>query len=233
MTVVSIHQGHFLPWLGYWNKVLCSDVFVWLDTVQFRKNYFQNRVHIKDSHGERVWLTAPVTCNHGDPLLSVQIPESNWKKKVLGTLRQSYGRAPFFGDYFPGIEAVIESSGTGLDDLNFSMFRHILTLIQGDSVQVVKGSMLAVSDEPTERLIDYCKHYHATVYIAGKGGANYMRLELFEHAGIQVVWQRYHENQPEYEQINGPFLAGLSVVDALFNVGAEKTRELITNAWKP
>lgn len=38
--IVSIHQPAYLPWLGYFHKILRSDVFVFLDTVQLEKNGF-------------------------------------------------------------------------------------------------------------------------------------------------------------------------------------------------
>ena len=50
--IVSVHQPHFLPWTGYLNKLVHSDVFVWLDSVQYRKNYFQNRTEIRGRDGE-------------------------------------------------------------------------------------------------------------------------------------------------------------------------------------
>ena len=38
MTTISIHQPVYLPWLGFFEKVISSEKFVFLDDVQFEKN---------------------------------------------------------------------------------------------------------------------------------------------------------------------------------------------------
>ena len=57
--IVSVHQPQYIPWLGYFDKIDRSDLFVFLDTVQYKKNEFQNRNRIKNNQGWQ-WLTVPV-----------------------------------------------------------------------------------------------------------------------------------------------------------------------------
>ena len=38
MKVVAIHQPEYLPWLGFFKKMMNVELFVFLDDVQFRKN---------------------------------------------------------------------------------------------------------------------------------------------------------------------------------------------------
>ena len=54
--ILSAHQPAYLPWLGYFEKIACADVFIFLDTVQFEKNSFINRNKIKTQQGPQ-WLT--------------------------------------------------------------------------------------------------------------------------------------------------------------------------------
>lgn len=232
MKIVAIHQGHFLPWLGYWNKVVNADVFVWLDIVQFRKNYFQNRVHIKSVGAEKVWLTVPVSFNFGESLSQVCIVKGDWQKKVLGTIKQHYRRAPFFDVLYPGIADIIMSASDLLDELNYSLFQHIKNLLGFDHVEVHKASSLQLkAEDPTQRLVDICEHFKATNYLAGRGGTNYMDTTRFDQAGMSIIWQDFHGNQPIYEQINGSFVSGLSVIDSLFNVGSKESARLIRQSW--
>ena len=59
MTIISIHQPVYLPWLGFFEKIISSEKFVLLDDVQYEKNGFQNRNKIRTSDGD-MWLTIPV-----------------------------------------------------------------------------------------------------------------------------------------------------------------------------
>ena len=52
---MSAHQPAYLPWLGYLDKIKRSDIFIFLDTVQFEKNSFTNRNKIKTKNGP-IWL---------------------------------------------------------------------------------------------------------------------------------------------------------------------------------
>jgi hypothetical protein len=48
--IVSIHQPNYLPWIGYFNKISRSDIFVIFDDVQFpigKRGFFGNRNKIK------------------------------------------------------------------------------------------------------------------------------------------------------------------------------------------
>ena len=75
MTALAIHQPHYLPWLGYLAKWAAADVFVFLDTVQYVRNGWQNRNRIKTAAGPR-WLTVPVHARLGTPLAEVASPRN-------------------------------------------------------------------------------------------------------------------------------------------------------------
>ena len=43
MTKVAIMQPTYLPWAGYFGLMMASDIFIFLDNVQFEKRGWQQR----------------------------------------------------------------------------------------------------------------------------------------------------------------------------------------------
>ena len=82
----------------YFDKLIRSDVFVFLDTVQFEKNSFINRNQILSKQGP-VWLTIPVKTK-GHLTSSLQETEidntQHWQKKHLKSIELTYKKASFF-----------------------------------------------------------------------------------------------------------------------------------------
>ena len=226
--IVAIHQPQFLPWLGYFDKMDQADFFCLLDTVQYKKNEWQNRNRIKVREGWQ-WLTVPVTYRFPQKIHEVGINQGvNWGRKHLQALRTYYSKAPFFDRYFPEFETLYGEPAEMLLEINVRTIFYLRDAL-GITTPIVRSSEMELSEEPTERLIDICSSVGANTYLAGRDGRKYMDLKKFSMAGLTIRFQDYEH--PEYRQINGPFVSHLSVVDLLFNHG-EKSLEIIRSTGR-
>ena len=84
-NILSLMQPTYFPWLGYFNLIKQSDVFVVYTTTQLQKRSWQIRNKIKTSQGT-TWLTIPLKLKgHTSKLIQdVLIDNSQqWKKKHL------------------------------------------------------------------------------------------------------------------------------------------------------
>ena len=93
VKTISIHQPGYLPWLGFFHKMICSDEFVIFDDVQFGKNSFDNRNKIKTPNGP-IWLTVPIiTAGKSKETMinTAQIDNRQpWRKKHSDTIKLNY-----------------------------------------------------------------------------------------------------------------------------------------------
>jgi len=224
--VLAVLQPGYLPWLGYFDQVNRTDIFVHYDDVQYDKHGWRNRNRVKSSQGHPHWLTVPVLHSGKDwpRVMDVEIDQrSNWPRKHLGTLLQFYGKAPYFKRYFPELEEVLSQPFSRLVDLNLALTGKICSLL-GLERQWERSSLLGVPGEKSERLISLCQRFGVTHYLTGDAARDYLDLPAFERIGVKVVWQDYRH--PEYPQGPLAFVPYLSIVDLLLNCGPDSLRIL-------
>ncbi|ULA63394.1 MAG: hypothetical protein LZF86_110089 [Nitrospira sp.] len=223
---VTIHQPQFLPWLGYLDKIDRADVFVVLDTVQFKKNEWQNRNRIRTAEGWQ-WLTVPVLHRFGQLVQEVAInPAAAWREPHLRALEMHYARAPFRDRYLPELREIYAQPWSKLSDLNLAVIRWLLQAY-GIATPLRCASELTAREEPTDRLIDLCRAVGATQYLAGPGAEGYMDQPRFEASGVELEMQEFHH--PVYWQAYEPFEPNLSAIDLLFCQGPEALSQLRGN----
>jgi hypothetical protein len=215
--IVAIHQPQYLPWLGYFDKIRQADIFCYLDSVQYKKNDWQNRNRIKTSQGWQ-WLTVPVHFQFPEKISEVKINTTvNWRKKHLQALVTNYRRAPYFEKYIEVFGQVYSEDWVSVSELNIRFIERLVDALGMSQKPAVKSSQLALREDPTDRLIDVCRELEADTYLAGQDGTKYMDLERFKENGIGVIIQDF--KHPEYPQMFDGFQSHMSVVDLLFNCG--------------
>lgn len=215
---ITIHQPQFMPWLGYLDKIDQADLFIVLDTVQFKKNEWQNRNRIRTSNGWQ-WLTVPVLQRFGQRIDEVTInPTASWRDQHLRALRMHYARAPHRDPYLAGLRELYEQPWERLYELNLAVIRWLLQSF-GITTPVRCASEWTAREEPTDRLIDLCRGVGATQYLAGPGADGYMDKGRFEASGVRLEMQTFHH--PVYRQVYQPFEPNLSAIDLLFMQGPD------------
>ena len=230
MKVVTIHQPDFLPWMPFFNRIISCDLFIVLDSVQYVRRGWHNRVKIKSPNGIN-WLTVPVNSKNKftQELRNTEIDNSTkWKSKHLGLLLQCYGRSKYFDIVFPILEQVYSNEHRLLIDLNMELTNAILKFLEISSSILFSSEYSAIGTK-NNLLIALLKEVRATDYLSGLGARNYLEESLYNKNKINVTWQDY--TPPIYLQApENEFIPGLSIIDCLFHCGGTKTRELIESA---
>ncbi|MBL8150702.1 MAG: WbqC family protein [Blastocatellia bacterium] len=219
MRIVILQPG-YIPWLGFFDQLHRADIFVVYDDVQYTRRDWRSRNRIKAHSGEH-WLSVPVK-NHGkfDQLIKdAEIDYSQkWTRKHLGAISTYYKQAPFFEEYFPQLESLLNSSPKLLLELDLQLIKECAQWL-GITTPLVLASTLNAEGRSSERLISICKKLAATDYLTGKAAQSYLDEKLFSEAGITVEYHEYAH--PRYRQLHGEFIPYMSVIDLLFNHGLE------------
>jgi WbqC-like protein family len=221
-------QSNYIPWKGYFDLIACADVFVVYDSVQYTKNDWRNRNRIMTKSGP-VWLTLPIATagRSGQIIKDACLSDLKALPKHLVTLHQTYGGLAGF----KSIERAIVNSYSrligikNLHEINVVLLKELSALLGIKTAIIDDSQFVFSSTNPTQKLVDICFQLGADTYVTGPAGLNYLEINLFDEADIQVEVIRY-DGYTEYRQL-GPstFEHGVSVIDLIANVGLDAAKE--------
>ena len=219
-----IRQPGYMPNLGFFKKIQSSDIFVFLDDVQFSKDSFDNRNQIKTNFGSE-WITVPLN----RPVFEKKFNEvsisykTNWIKEHCNMIFENYKSTPYFSSYWYEIEKILNYKHKLLIQLNFELIKYFIKTLDIHT-KTVKSSELSITKIKTERLIEICLKLNAKCYISGIGGKDYLDESLFENTKIKLIYENFIH--PKYTQIHGDFIKNMSIIDLLLNEGPKSKKIL-------
>jgi hypothetical protein len=233
-VVLVAHQPAYLPWHGYFSRLLDVRRLLLLDHVQFAERGWQHRNYLRDRRGRRVRLTVPVSRHFGQPINAVRIADPRFARRHWTTIQQCYHTAPFWDDYRTDLAALYGHTWAHLADLNIALTRLFLDALHLP-VALQRSSTLAPTSRATAMLADLCAATGTTVLRVGTGARHYLDHQMLTSAGITVEIADYRH--PPYPQGPGPFVPELSILDALLHVGPATVdllqRGAELSAWTP
>ena len=223
MKIVAIHQPNFFPWLGYFDKIARSDVFIFLDHVQLQKTggTWSNRVKLLQG-GEARWVTAPILRQFHGVLAIKEMefqPANPWRDKLLKSLITNYSRAPFFVEVLELLEPLIRNPESKLARYNGAAVTAIVEYLGLATKKILWSSEIRVDGQSNDMLIALTRAVDGDAYLCGGGAAGYQEDAAFASSGVGLVYQNFQH--PVYPQVGTKdYVLGLSVIDALMNIGA-------------
>lgn len=222
--ILSGHQPNYLPWLGFFDKMQQSDIFIIADNFQFENQGFTNRNRIKMVNVAK-WLTVPIEHAREPQLINevkISCKVDGWARKHWLSMKQHYSRAPYWEKYSAFFEQTYLKDWSLLIDLNIHLIRGIMGFL-GITTPLILASSLKAEGKNSDLLLAYCKELGADTYLSGNGSKAYLDVNKFNQAGVKVVFQDFEYSV--YQQRNGgEFVPNLSVIDYLFCTGGAAWR---------
>ena len=224
MRKVAIVQSNYIPWKGFFDMVASVDEFILYDDMQYTRRDWRNRNQIKTPQGVQ-WLTVPVKVKgrYHQTIRETEIDGTDWAQEHWKALAQNYRRAPHFGEVAKWLEPLYAQDVPAmLSDLN-RRFMEAICRALGIHTPIRNSWDYVLEDGKSERLAGLCEQAGGTDYVSGPAARDYLDESVFAARGLRVHWFDY-SGYPEYPQLWGPFTHGVTVLDLLFNCGAEAPR---------
>jgi hypothetical protein len=169
---VASHQPNFLPWAGYWHKVLSADLFIVCAGVQWPRHNYANRIE----HGGS-WITVPVESHSTDKTyLEVRVSTDAGQLQKLRRRLAAIVAQASHRDRLQFIDQRLAAlvPGGSIYDLNLHLIRDIAKVLGTGTVIVVDRERDA-GGTTTERLRQMVVRGApgVTEYLMGPGALDY------------------------------------------------------------
>jgi hypothetical protein len=227
---LSIMQPYLFPYIGYFHLVDASDVFVFYDDAQYRKNSWVNRNRIL-VNGAAGWLTLPVRKAHHTLPISARDYHIDQKTiaSLLGKIAGAYRKAPHFSEVFPLISELLSFEDANVARFNENCVRGLSSFV-GLKTKMLRSGDLPIERElkGEERILAICKHMGATHYLNASGGTSLYRPGRFADCGVQL--QFLPPTHLSFPQFGAPPIENLSIIDVMmFNSRIQIRKMLAEN----
>ena len=205
-------QPYFFPYPGYFRLLADTDVFVYLDDVQFPRSGWVHRNKFEFLDSSINWLTLPVTRGSRE---STTIVDLSYREEDKASFYRRFFSTRFLSN-IP--ENLINFDNSVVIDLK-SQIEFIAKELRFFP-EFYSSSQLAIPSDFSgqRRIIEICKVLNASKYINLNGGIKYYDSEEFRKFGIKLeILQKYE----------GTFS---SVIDSLSRSSKHSIRrEIISN----
>ncbi len=216
--ILSAHQPCYMPWPGYFAKMIDSEKWCVYDVCPLEDSGYENRVQIKTKQGVQ-WLTVPVRRKRGQPISDVEVcHDQPWRRKHARAIELAYSEAPFFAQHWPSLKSMIyDHDWHHLSELNVATVAWLLDAMGVKPPPMYVASQLELQSTKSAAVLDMCLKLNADGYIFGVNGRDYADGDAFKRNGVTPAFQRY--TCVPYYQRDDTFTPGLSTLDMLFNLG--------------
>ena len=218
---ISFNQPAFIPWGGFFARLLSSDKMVLLDETVLAHGFtYVNRNRIKGPEGE-VWITVPLKRKgRGEQKIKdLEIYEKGrWADKFQLTLRHFYGKSVYFEPVFEEIKAAVEASGESFMNLVLALSNILIRFLEIDKEMVLQ-SETGMTGKGTALLVSISRKLGAREVVLPYFSEKAVDVGLFNKEKIQVRFLRYQP--PPHPQFWGGFAENLSALDLFLCLGKQ------------
>lgn len=221
--IIAIHQPNYLPWIGYFHKMLRCDIFVYADDVLLSSTSVTHRNKIKCANGPLL-LSVPLAKKKvliKDVLIS---NKEKWAQKHFQSIQHCYARTRYWPLYKDRFKEIYAQRWDKLIDLNLALIALIREILEIDTMTILSSQLPNLQGRKSERILDICRKLDGDIYLSGQGAKVYNDEQAFKDHHIQLKYQQF--KHPVYPQKWGAFVEKLSIIDLIFNCGPA-SREIL------
>ncbi len=199
---ISILQPTYWARTHVWNRILDSDIYVWLDHVQFARgaDRWEDRTLLEQADGRELILRLPLNGSKRVPWNEVGVRQ-DWLKHRK-SIEQNYRN--IHEDIFDRVYRPAEH----METICWRTLLEVKDILQPRTA-IVKSSDFSFGEKKGDLMLEICNFFQADEYLTGAFGASYLPVDDFTEAGVKIVVQDWKAPKTVKGEIANPSILHL------------------------
>ncbi len=225
--ILSAHQPNFLPWFGYFEKIIKSDIFVFSDDVVFVKQQLSNRINISNNLNKNFTITLPINRRKGNRLYEKFLSDDKkLVKKSILKIVENYKSYKYTNEVNQICDSILNfyNKGFPLSKININIIKFICMKLDINN-NFYLGSDLGLQEySKNERLLKRSQILGIMTYLHGKGAKEYQDNKFLINNGMTPVEIDYDMTKVIFDENYS-----MSIIHHIATLGLQEIKNRINN----
>lgn len=208
-------QPYIFPYVGYFQLISASEIFVFYDDVNYINKGWINRNRILLNNDAHMLTFSCKAASQNKLIKDIEhAVDGKTIKKTLSKIQGAYAKAPQYKVVYELIDQILNSQAASISDLAINSVEQICEYL-GVSSTFKRSSATYSNTElkKADRLIDITQAEQKKTYINPEGGKAIYTKEYFKECGVDLKFLL--PQKTEYKQFSDEFVPWLSIIDVL------------------
>jgi hypothetical protein len=198
---ISVMQPYFFPSLRYYQLASSTSKFVFLDDVNFKKNYYINKNFIRDKKLNEINITVPVIkASQNKLIIQTEISShEDWAQKIKLKIKHCYSNFPNFKSINQVINSVLETNSPNISELAIKSITAIFDYLD-IKINFYKSSENFSSSknlEKSDRLLSISHSLNSKFINNPIGGQTIYDKNYFLNKGVMLSFINTQQGNPD------------------------------------
>lgn len=223
-------QPYFLPYMGYYSLIKCSDRWIFNDEVQMIHKGWIERNRVLKQYGGWHYIRVPLVKHHHTTLIKDIFirNDEGWKDKIIAQLGHFRKNAPFFNQVINFLKEAFEQEFDTITQLNVHLLKKTCEYINMPfEYEILSEMNLAIEEsvEPDDWSLNICKVLGIDHYVNPILGKQFYDVGKYEKNGIKINF--LNKDTDVYDQHRDEFIEGLSIIDVMMFNSPETINKML------
>jgi hypothetical protein len=229
---IAIMQPYFFPYIGYFQLIQASNIFIIFDDAQYIRHGWVNRNRILKPESGWQYINVPLQKHEQTALIKdIKVQNGDWKIKIIRQIEHYKKKAPYYNLVKCFLEDCFEFESELITELNAHYLKKVCNSIElplNLKISSYENYNYSAVSNAGDWALRICEQVGGAEYINPIAGKDLFDEFKFDESKIKLNFLE-HGDISYGQRRSGVIESGLSIIDVMLFNSNEQIHSLLKN----